>query len=83
MTETETYQQLTGIMRDLLMQDELVLHPELTPNEVNGWDSLMTVSIIVAVEAHFGIKLHSQQLDSIGKVGDLAGLIQAHTQRSH
>ena len=79
MTETDIYTPLTAIMRDLLMQDNLVLSADLTPAQVKGWDSLMTISIIVAVEAHFGIRLQSQELDSIEKVGDLVGLIQSHT----
>lgn len=77
MTEEQIYQELTDIIRDVLMQDDLVLTPTLTARQVEGWDSFKMIEIIMAVEAHFGIKVPSKQLDSLEKVGDLVDLIKA------
>ncbi len=76
MTEAEIYHDLTEIIRDVLMQDDLVLHPNLTAMEVEGWDSFKMIEIVMAMESKFGIKIKSQQLDSLEKVGDLVALIR-------
>ena len=76
MTQAEIYAQLTEIMRDVLMQDDLVLRPDLTADQVEGWDSFKMIEIVMAVESGFGVKVQSKQLDSLEKVGDLVDLIE-------
>jgi acyl carrier protein len=76
MTEAEIYVQLTDIIRDVLMHDDLVLRPDLTATEVEGWDSFKMIEIVMALESHFGIKIKSQELDAIENVGDLVALIR-------
>lgn len=76
MQTTEIYAQLTNIFRDVLMQDDLVLSPELTAKDVEGWDSFKMIEIIMAIEVEFGIKVHSKQLDYLENVNDLAKLIE-------
>ncbi|MCQ8242169.1 acyl carrier protein [Rhizosaccharibacter radicis] len=75
MTDADIYPPLTDIMRDVLMQDDLELSPELSAKDVEGWDSFKMIEIIMAVEAQFGIKVPSQQLDKLENVGDLVKVI--------
>jgi acyl carrier protein len=81
MEQAAIYGELTTIMRDVLMQDDLVLSPSLTARQVEGWDSFKMIEIIVAVEAHFGIKVPSHQVDRLETVGDLAKLIMARREK--
>jgi acyl carrier protein len=76
MTDGEIYEQLTEIIRDVLMNFDLVLRPDLTANEVDGWNSFKMIEIIVAVESHFGLKVKSKDLDEMENVGDLVTLIR-------
>ncbi len=76
MTEAEIYPRLTDIMRDVLMDDDLVLTPQLCAKDVEGWDSFKMIEIIMAVEAQFGIKVKSSQLDTLETVGNLVALIE-------
>ncbi len=76
MTDGEIYEQLTEIIRDVLMDFDLVLRPDLTAKEVDGWDSYKMIEIIVAVESHFGLKVKSKELDDMENVGDLVALIR-------
>ena len=75
MTDEEIYEQLTEIIRDVLMNFDLVLRPDLTANEVDGWNSFKMIEIIMAVESHFGMKVRSKELDELENVGDLVTLI--------
>jgi acyl carrier protein len=76
MTDGEIYEQLTEIIRDVLMDFDLVLRPDLTAEEVDGWDSYKMIEIVVAVESHFGLKVKSKELDDLENVGDLVALIR-------
>jgi acyl carrier protein len=76
MSDQEIYEQLTEIIRDVLMNFDLVLRPDLTANEVDGWNSYKMIEIILAVESHFGMKVKSKELDDLENVGDLVTLIR-------
>ena len=76
MTDGEIYEQLTEIIRDVLMNFDLVLTPDLTANEVEGWNSFKMIEIILAVESHFGMKVRSKELDELENVGDLVALVR-------
>ena len=77
MEDAVVYPELVTIMRDVLMQPDLVLSPRLTAKQVEGWDSFKMIEIILAVEAHFNIKVRSHQVDQLETVGDLTNLIIA------
>lgn len=57
------------------MRDDLVLTPQLTAADVEGWDSFRMIEIIMAVEARFEFKVPTRELDALENVGDLARLI--------
>lgn len=77
MTQQDIYRDLTGIFRDILDEDTLELRPGLTAAEVPEWDSFNHINLIVAIEAKFGIKFQTAELESMQTVGHLADLIQA------
>jgi acyl carrier protein len=79
MTDGEIYEQLTEIIRDVLMNFDLMLRPDLTADEVDGWNSYKMIEIVLAVESHFGMKVKSKELDELENVGDLVALIRKAT----
>ncbi|MBI1198453.1 MAG: acyl carrier protein [Phenylobacterium sp.] len=70
-------QQLREIMIDVLDIDELELTPETTAEDVEEWDSLSHVRLVVAVERHFGLKFKNSEIEGLKTVGDLVNLIEA------
>ena len=76
MDKVDIYKKLTGIFRDVLDEDDLVLTPELTAANVRGWDSLNHINIVVAAEAAFRIKFKSAELEDLKNVGELVSLIE-------
>jgi acyl carrier protein len=79
MQETQVYEQLTAIFRDVFMKDDLELKPELTAKDVPGWDSFKQIEIVLGIEEKYGIKFHTRDLDSLRNVGDLARVVMAKT----
>lgn len=76
MTEADIYERLTGIFRELLDDDTIVLGPDTTAADVPEWDSLAHVNIVVACEAAFGVSFRAAELEELHRVGDLVGLIE-------
>ena len=78
-TDAEVYSGLTEIFHDVFMRDDLVLTPELTAKQVQGWDSFKQIEIIMASEEKWGIKFNTRELDSLRCVGDLAKMVATKT----
>ena len=51
--------------------DTLLISPEMTANDVDGWDSLSHVNLIIAVETKFKIRFTQKELLTFKNVGDL------------
>ena len=76
-SEVEIYQALTDIFHELFLRDDIVLAPEMTAKDVDGWDSYKQIEILLAVEEKYGIKFRTKELDGLANVGDLARTVLA------
>jgi len=77
----EIYTRLTGILRDVLNNDEVAATPELTAKQVRGWDSLANVRVVVAVEEAFGVRFAAREVQNLANVGELAQLTKSKLER--
>jgi acyl carrier protein len=79
MNEQQIYERLTTIFDDVFDTDSLILTPDLTAKDVDGWDSLAHIRLIVTIEKAFKIKFSASEIGRLENVGDLAALIQSRT----
>jgi acyl carrier protein len=77
MEKDEILRQVQAVMRDVFDNDDIVLTESTTAADVEGWDSLSHIQLIVAVEKHFNIRFTSKEILSWQNVGELAASIQA------
>jgi len=75
MTRDEAYSRLVPIFRDVLDADDIVLADETTAEDVDGWDSLNHVTLIVAIEKAFRITVTTRDAQKLRNVGELVDLI--------
>ncbi len=80
MTEAEVYAALGDIFRDVFLRDDLVLRPELTAADIEGWDSFKQIEIVMAAEERLAVKFTTRELDRLQSVGDLAALLCAKSR---
>jgi len=66
-----TIEKLNDIFRMVFENDEINIRPETTANDIDGWDSLSHVNLILAVEDGFGIRFAERELLAFKNVGDL------------
>jgi acyl carrier protein len=69
MSAEEILTALTRILRDLLLNDSIVLTMETRREDVPGWDSFNYINFIVAVELEFGVKFKVADIESFANVG--------------
>lgn len=72
-------EQLQDIFREAFDDDELTVSPETTAKDIEDWDSLMQIQLIVAAERSFGVKFTTQEMSSLKNVGDFVALIEKKT----
>jgi acyl carrier protein len=65
---------LTSVFREVFDDDEIELNPEMTADDVDGWDSLAHIRLILSVQKAFGIKFSPIEMNRLKNVGDLIAL---------
>lgn len=76
MERAEVKVRLTEVFRDVFEDDAIELRDELTAEDIEAWDSLNHVNLIVAVEKTFAVKLTTKEVNSLKNVGDLIDAVQ-------
>jgi len=77
-----TEQRLNEVFREVFDDPTLVVTPETTAKDVDGWDSFSHSNLIVALELGFGIKFSQRELLTFRKVGDMLLSIQGKLDRA-
>ncbi|HVY02131.1 MAG TPA: acyl carrier protein, partial [Caulobacterales bacterium] len=74
-------QDVTAVVRDVFADDEITLSQTTTADDVEGWDSLMHLNLIIAIEKRFKIKFSTAEISGLkeegSNVGDILRLIAA------
>lgn len=71
---------VTSVFKDVLDTDDIELKYETTANDVEDWDSLTHIQIIVAVEKHFNIRFSSGEIQKFKNVGEMCDAILKKVQ---
>jgi acyl carrier protein len=77
MTAEEVLEAFQELFRDVLDDPDLVLNRQSTAGDVEQWDSLSHISLIVAIEKQFEVKFTLDELQELKTVGDLADAVAA------
>ena len=80
MNDNELMTRLTGVFRSVVGNEQLNLSRTTTARDVDGWDSLMHINLIVAVEREFKIRFTTREITRLENVGALEDVI-ARKQR--
>lgn len=78
----EITRQLTDVFHDVFEDDSIVLTREMTADDVEDWDSLAHMRLILSVEQSFGLRLPSTKVGGLKNVGELIDLIASCQAKS-
>lgn len=70
-------EQIQNIFRDVFDDEELIVADSTSSDDIEEWDSLSHIQLVVAIEKAFGLKLTSKEILSWEDVGEMADAIHA------
>ena len=77
MEKSQILEEIQAIFREVLDNEEIVLASETTADDIEEWDSLTHIQLIVAIEKYFKIKFTSKEILSWQNVGEMIDCIAA------
>ncbi|MBR5074772.1 MAG: acyl carrier protein [Bacteroidales bacterium] len=77
MERSAIYEKLNGIFRDVLDNEDIELADSTTAADIEEWDSLSHIQLIVAIEKGFGVKFTSLEIMKWKNVGEMVDSLMA------
>ena len=75
MDKSEILKKVNAIFIDVLDDEDIALTYETTANDIEDWDSLNHIQLVVAIEKQFGMRFTSREIQSWGNVGEMVNSI--------
>ena len=76
MTDEKLYSEITTIFQRIIGDDSIKLAATTTAQDVEGWDSMNHIFIVVEIEKHFGVKFHAAEMEELKDIGELVLLLK-------
>jgi acyl carrier protein len=77
MEHSQVLKEVNDIFIDIIDNEDIVLKDESSAADVEGWDSLTHIQLVVAIEKHFKIRFTSKEIQSWKTVGELVDNISS------
>lgn len=71
----DVFERVTDIFRDVFDDDELVISDSTNSEDIEDWDSLEHIQLIVGMEKEFKVKFDIKTVNSLENVGQMVDLI--------
>ncbi len=75
MTREQLFEKITEIFREEFDDDSLVIVDETNAADIEDWDSLAQVELIMTMEKEFNMKFNIKEVKELKNVGEMADLI--------
>ena len=75
MTREEIYKQLDEVFEDVFDDENIHVNDNTTADDIEDWDSLEHINLVVAIENKFGIKFNMSEVTSMKNVGEMVDII--------
>ena len=75
MEKEKALEKVNKIFIDVLDNEEIVLTDATTANDVEDWDSLTHIQLVVAIEKEFNLRFTSMEIQSWTNVGEMIDCI--------
>lgn len=75
----DIYRALTSVFQEIFDDEGIVLRPDMTAADIEGWDSLAHVQLLLTIERRLGIRISAGDAARLSSIGDLVALVNAKT----
>ena len=73
----DIFEGLNEVFRDVFDDEDITVNAETTSEDIEDWDSLEHINLIVAVEKKFGMKFSMGEVTTMKNVGEMAEIIKS------
>jgi acyl carrier protein len=73
--EDRVLARVRGVIAKVFGDDDVVVESSTTAADVDGWDSVSNIEVLVALEREFGIRFNTGEMATLANVGQLVTLI--------
>lgn len=75
MNRAEVMAKVEEIFKDVFDDDDLVLTDETNAEDIEDWDSLEQINLIVNMESTFSVKFNLEEVNQLKNVGEMVDMI--------
>lgn len=76
MTRAEIFEEFNAIFRDIFDDDSICLTDATTADDIEDWDSLEQINLLVTLEKKFDVKFKLAEVSHLANVGDMVTLVE-------
>ena len=76
MTAVEILREVNGIFIDQLENENIILNRASTADDIEEWDSLTHIQLIVAIEKYFKVRFTSAEIQNFSNVGEMCDALE-------
>ncbi|QEN85053.1 acyl carrier protein [Labrys sp. KNU-23] len=82
MNRKDILEKIASCLADVLDEDSVTLDEKTTADDVEGWDSISHVKLIIALETALGIRFESNEITAPENVGQMVDLVESKLARA-
>ena len=75
--DKEIYERLNNVFRDIFDDETIEVNESTTSSDIEDWDSLEHINLIVAIEQEFGMKFNMNEVTTMKNVGEMVEIIKS------
>ena len=75
--DKEIYERLNSVFRDIFDDETIEVNANTTSSDIEDWDSLEHINLIVAIEQEFGMKFNMNEVTTMKNVGEMVEIIKS------
>ena len=75
MSKESIFEKLNEVFRDVFDDETIVVNEMTTADDIEDWDSLEHINLIIEVEKAFGMKFSMGEVGTMKNVGEMVELI--------
>ena len=74
-------EQVRAIAADLFGMPAAAITADSTPGEIEAWDSVQHLNLLLELEQTFGVKVDMEKMDKLQRIGDIAQWVEENRGR--
>ncbi len=80
MSREDIFEKLNEVFREVFDDDSIEVHDETTADDIEDWDSLEHINLVVAVEKKFGVKFEMNEISVLKNVGEMVDILESRVK---